>query len=240
MKVFITPLMQFIFKKSFQKNNCLNGILLFFVFFSIPLHAETHYIYPSDIINQTEPAARSMNTAGGLYRQRHPHLLYASDFEPRNRSISRDNFRVPSFSNNSGQRYTNILYVSNIEPDKHLSRQKNKPRRLPFQNQSRQRYPNVMYASDIELNNHLIRQKNKVALYSFQKSRESLRSVPVTLFPLYKRNASKIQSNTIADIIDPTDYSQLGFHYNNVGLNTRAARQYDILTSMGIFSEQWD
>ncbi len=240
MKIFIISLIKFFFKKSFQKNNGLNGLLLIFIFFSIPLHAETHYIYPSDIINQTEPAARSMNTTGELYRQRYPHLLYASDFEPRYRSTSRSNFRVPSFSNNSGQRHTNILYVSDIEPDKHLSRQINKPRRLPFQKQSRQRYPNVLYASDIELNNRLIRQKNIEALYSFQKRQESLRSVPVPLFPLYKRNASKIQSNTIPNIIDPTDYSYLGSHFNNVGLNTRAVRQYGILTSMGIFPEQWD
>ena len=204
MKVFTTPLMQFIFNKSFRKSNCLNGVLLIFIFFSIPLHAETHYIFPSDIINQTEPAARSMNTAGELYRQRYPHLLYASDFEPRNRPISQNKFRMPSFSNNSGQRHSNILY-----------------------------------ASDIELNNHLIRQKNKEALYLFQKRRKLLRSVPVPLFPLYKRNASKIQSNTIPDIIDPTDYSRLGSHYNNVGLNTRATRQYDVLTSLGLFSEQW-
>ncbi len=241
MKVFITSLMQFIFSKSFQKSNCLNGILLIFVLFSMSLHAETHYIYPSDIINQTEPATtNSMNTAGGLYRQRYPHLLYASDFEPRNRSIRRDNFRGASISNNSRQRHTNILYVSDIEPDNRLNRQANKPRRLTFQNQSRQRYPNVLYASDIELNNHLIRQKNKESLYSFQKRQKELHSVPAPLFPLYKRNASKIQSNTIPDIIVPTDYSHLGSHYNNVGLNTRAARQYDVLTSLGIFSEQWD
>ncbi|MEN8193736.1 MAG: hypothetical protein ABFS12_13015 [Bacteroidota bacterium] len=240
MKDFITSLIQFIFYKSFQKSNCINGILLIFVFFSIPLHAETHYIFPSDIINQTKPAARSMNTAGELYRQRYPHLLYASDFEQRNRSISKDNFRIPSFSNNSWQRHTKILYASDVEPDNRFNRQKNKPRRLPFQNQSGQRYPNVLYASDIELNNHLIRQKNKEALYSFQKRQKALRSVPAPLFPLYKRNASKIQSNTIPDIIVPTDYSHLGSHYNNVGLNTRAARQYDVLTSLGIFPEQWD
>ncbi len=223
MKIFITSLIPFIF-----------------VFFSISLHAEIHYIYPSDIINQTEPAARTMNTAQGSYGQRYPHLLYASDFEPRYHPISQNEFKMPSFSNNSEQRHSNILYVSDIEPGKHLSRQINKPRRFPFQDQSRQRYPNVIYASDIELNNHLTRQRSNEALYSFQKRRGSQRSVPVQLFPFYKRNASKIQSNTIPDIIEPTGYSYLGSYHNNVGLNTRVTRQYDDLMSLGIFPEQWD
>ncbi|NOQ78144.1 MAG: hypothetical protein GQ546_01950 [Gammaproteobacteria bacterium] len=170
MMIFVTSLIQWFFKKISHKKNYIKVVPLLLLF-SMPLSAETHYIFPSDIINQTEPATRTMNTSGGLYRKR---------------------------------------------------------------------YPNVLYASDIELNNHLIRQKNKEVFYSFQKRRESLSSVPVPLFSLYKRNASKIQSNTIPDIIDPTDYSHLGSHFNNVGLNTRDARQYDILTSLGMFSEQWD
>ena len=77
-----------------------------------------------------------------------------------------------------GKKYPDVLYVSDIEPDKHSGRQKNKFRPYAFEEQSRQNYP--LYVSDIEPDNHLNSQKNKPGPYTIQD--RGARSYPGVLY----------------------------------------------------------
>ncbi len=64
-----------------------------------------------------------------------------------------------------GKKYPDVLYVSDIEPDKHSGSQKNKPGPYTFEEQSRQNYP--LYVSDIESDKHSDSRKNKPGQYAF-------------------------------------------------------------------------
>ena len=196
--------------------------------------------FPSDIIDQTETATIPMNT-NGWQRQRYPHLLYASDLESDKHS-ARKNYKGSrsSFQVQNGEIQTNVLYASDLETENRATRYKNKTMRFSFQNMNRQRYPDAQYASDIKPDNRSIRYKNNDRLTSFQKIREPLRFVPSPLSTLYQRNVTGVQSRTISEAVVLPGFSHLSPNYNNSGLNDLFGHQYNDLTRLGLFPEQWN
>jgi hypothetical protein len=161
MKVFVTQLIPLVFKKIF-----LTELLLFVLLFSMSLQAETRYLFPSDIIDQAEQAIYNANRTDRYIAQRK--WVYPKDIRTDGWPVDKIPTPINTNVQYDGQRYPNLLYVSDIEPDNHSNRWKNKAIQYSFQNQGRQGYPNLRYASDIEPDNRSTRRKNKAIQYSFQ------------------------------------------------------------------------
>lgn len=100
MKVFVTQLIQPIFKETFLKNNFLTGSLLVLLF-SMSLKAETKYLFPSDIIEQADQAIYNTNRANRYLIQRH--WVYPKDIRTDGWPVDKIPAYVPTYvtQNNS-------------------------------------------------------------------------------------------------------------------------------------------
>lgn len=233
MKVFVTQLIPLVFKKIF-----LTELLLFVLLFSMSLQAETRYLFPSDIIDQAEQAIYNANRTDRYIAQRK--WVYPKDIRTDGWPVDKIPTPINTNVQYDGQRYPNLLYVSDIEPDNRSNRRKNKAIQYSFQNQGRQGYPNLRYVSDIEPVNRSARLKSKAMQYSLQKTKEQSRSIPAPLFPPYQRNAPRMLPGIFPGIIVPPGYSHFGPNYNNGGLNNMFYNQYNPFTRYGVFPKQWN
>ena len=213
MKIFVTQFIALVFKKIF-----LPELLLFVLFFSMSLQAETRYLFPGDIVEQVEPTVYETNRAHRHSAQRH--WLYAKDvtaMQPILTPVDR--------SEQDGQKYPHLLYASDLEQDNSSSRKKNKVIPYSFQNQARQEYPNLLYVSDIEPDKRLSNQKAKAIQYSLQKTKEQNRSISAPLFHPYQRNTPRMLRGIFTGIIPPS-YGYSNPNYNYGGLNNRFLNQF--------------